>query len=91
MTDTQHTLGPLVAVQDADGYAIMHPKKACVGCRIHSAEYARLFAAAPDLLEALEDLIDCRWVADTVSPEVDRAVAAINKARGIGQNVDTTA
>lgn len=49
-----------------------------------SQEYARLFAAAPDLLESLEALVDHPYfVGDKSTPAVIRACAAIAKAKGV--------
>lgn len=49
----------------------------------------RLIAAAPDLLEALEDLLSYLEGYDADYPEAlpkfDRARAAITKARGVAQ------
>ncbi|KKK97378.1 hypothetical protein LCGC14_2653310, partial [marine sediment metagenome] len=44
---------------------------------------ARLIAAAPDLLEALEDCVaEIEYVSNPNHPEVVRAKAAIAKAKG---------
>jgi hypothetical protein len=59
-----------------------------VNCGIRSEEYARLIAAAPDLLEALEDcLADLQHYVSTHGPGPDsrlaKAEAAIAKAKGV--------
>jgi len=48
------------------------------------ADAARLIAAAPELLEALEALVDAPFLSghDVYVREVQAAEAAINKARG---------
>ena len=43
---------------------------------------ARLIAAAPELLEALEAIVDAGYLEGAYQPTVDLALAAIAKARG---------
>ena len=87
MTNTQHTPGPWHVDINGEG-AITAPDGALIA-RLHNASRddlreanARLIAAAPDLLAALQAVADY-WAGGDVPAEIDAAMrAAIAKATG---------
>lgn len=90
------TLGPLTAEFNGHFWDVMHDKTGKVGdtCAAgydgvtdipnldNGEAYARLFAAAPDLLEALSAIINHNDDVPAWSPLLDRARAAVAKAEG---------
>jgi hypothetical protein len=69
--------GPMIYNQYGDQIADMHDPLPCIDNLVNKAN-ARLIAAAPDLLEALEHVV--RWF-DQINPiDVERYRAAIKKA-----------
>lgn len=98
MTDTQHTPGPwTVAEDDINGQAIVRGRHTeiatcwhhCLGSlEIQMRANARLIAAAPELLEALEaclarlQIVDTEAIKNSYHLPVIKAAAAINKAKG---------
>ena len=52
------------------------------GKRLEHCANARLIAAAPELLEALEAIVDAGYLEGAYQPTVDMAIAIIAKARG---------
>jgi hypothetical protein len=85
---SRHTPGPWVVESLVDGYDIHAPQAGCfiattsdpemVWGAVTRKDDARLIAAAPELLEALEIALDCAgdaWWAE-------KADAAIAKAKG---------
>lgn len=104
MTDTHHTPGPLEVRQaaginsrDYDVFRAGAPASAGKIARVHGREgmpsaavaYARLFAAAPELLSALEYAVEKYgkpggpWnVPSDPGGWIERARAAISKAKG---------
>lgn len=95
MTDTTHTQGPWLC----SGTSVSNPqanRPNAIICDVSGwgnrdeAEQianARLIAAAPDLLAALEDMLNLTLDEDdiAVSSRITKARAAINKAKGIDQ------
>ena len=47
---------------------------------------AKLIAAAPDLLDALETIVECGYIEDAYQPTIDLVMNVINKARGVKDN-----
>ena len=43
---------------------------------------ARLISAAPDLLDALQTVVECGYIEDGYQPTIDLVMNAINKATG---------
>ena len=79
--------GPWTAEPDAEGepdfYSVWYDEQgtgAEVAGRIGDAEAARLIAAAPELLAALEELLG--WQSTAPQAVINEARAAIDKARG---------
>jgi hypothetical protein len=89
-TNVQHTPGPWnMFTEDDEGpgklpgtYTVDGPSLDWIAQGINDEANARLIAAAPDLLAALERLIDSPPLSDYVTPEIDAALVAITKARG---------
>lgn len=83
--ETKHTPGPWsitesathITVRNMEGDAVFHDEKRLDGV----IEDARLIAAAPELLEALEGLLHALPSA-TTHPAIQAAKAAIAKAKG---------
>jgi len=48
---------------------------------------AKLISAAPELLDALETVLECGYLEDAYQPTIDLVQNAINKARGDKINV----
>ena len=98
MTETKHTPGPWKARKGfhADTIEIFHPDKSVkppfYPCEIatiasdrdtaKAKANARLIAAAPELLEALQAFVKYADDVNDDSPELDRARSAIAKATG---------
>ncbi len=82
----KHTLGPLILTDDGsptylDGCQAQYyidDRDGRTIAFVKDAEYANLFAAAPDLLEALQKFVTTRSVAKSLAPALD----AIAKATG---------
>ena len=85
-TKAQHTPGPWDfrtghaphfqgQIYDSNGHTI------AISYNDESGKNTQLIAAAPELLAALECLLDCVTDNRTHGPEVDAAAAAIAKAR----------
>jgi len=90
---SKHTPGPWVVYELIDGYDIRSPEAECwvatasdpeaVWGAIGREEDARLIAAAPEMLEALENLLKVHEGKDgTQHNAADIARAAIAKAKG---------
>jgi len=82
---TQHTAGPWkqfnngLIVQDSEGHSV-----ATAFARTESRENARLIAAAPELLSALEEALHCisTGCAGETTTIIDKATALIARAKG---------
>ena len=91
MNEAKHTLGPWVAAEGNNrghvmtlngGYAIHeHPDFSSIGDRSQITANARLIAAAPDLLDALQCLMD-HFDKASYDAAFEKARAAIAKATG---------
>jgi len=90
---SKHTPGPWIVYEFVDGYEIRSPEAECwvatasdpeaVWGAIGREEDARLIAAAPELLEALENLLKVHeGEGGTQYNAADMARAAIAKAKG---------
>lgn len=90
---SKHTPGPWIVYEFVDGYDIRAPEAECyvatasdpeaVWGAIGREEDARLIAAAPELLEALENLLKVHeGEGGTQHNAADMARAAIAKAKG---------
>ena len=90
---SKHTPGPWIIYEFVDGYEIRAPEAECyvatasdpeaVWGAIGREEDARLIAAAPELLEALENLLKVHeGEGGTQHNAADMARAAIAKAKG---------
>ena len=90
---SKHTPGPWIVYEFVDGYDIRAPEAECyvatasdpeaVWGAIGREEDARLIAAAPELLEALENLLKVHeGEGGTQHNAADIARAAIAKAKG---------
>ena len=84
---TTHTQGPWVAVGDyVEAHDLDEPLSVCTlaDCGDATQVNARLIAAAPDLLAALEDMLNLTLDEDdiAVSSRIAKARAAIAKAKG---------
>lgn len=93
-----HTLGPWVQQKGKKSIAIMGPldrgcREEIARCQSWNSEAdARLIAAAPELLEALENLLEANAAFKTIDPTVDpdslweaameEAKAVVAKAKG---------
>lgn len=103
MTETKFTPGPWVAVDEGRGrdrnWCVMVPEESRFGPYIatihntadHAKANAHLIAAAPELYEALEAVLDLRentspfggeLQADRIDRTIEAASAALAKARG---------
>ena len=74
----------LDGLYDADGSEVLYPiwhNDSTAGVGVVGSANARLIAAAPELLEVVEELIKCR-VPDEMFGLIDMARAAIAKAKG---------
>ena len=101
MSDTQYTPGPWVVADDGDGLIYVLTEDEGLVADAHDPSFiddevakanARLIAAAPELVEALEKMTahyvalvecgDCGFWDANKEPEVIAARAALSKARG---------
>ena len=92
MKEMKHTPGPWVCQTQANGSSIRHPVILSDDGAVATAQWcdntqktnanARLIAAAPELLEALQAFVKYADDVNDDSPEFDRASAAIAKATG---------
>lgn len=92
MTKAKHTPGPWVArrvsgvgLPNQIGYAIdFNEDQEQVVDYVYEEADARLIAAAPELLEALESLIECMRIAGCQDVVMAiRARSIVNKAKGL--------
>ena len=90
MTDTQHTPGPWMCTTGEDG-AVIYNESTIAAVPIDLIQWhanARLIAAAPDLLSALQDVADeladfCQQYHERPGEKkLEAAYAAIAKAQG---------
>ena len=92
MKEMKHTPGPWVCQTQANGSSIRHPVILSDDGAVATAQWcdntqktnanARLIAAAPELLEALQAFIKYADDVNDDSPELGRARAAIAKSTG---------
>lgn len=88
--ETKHTPGPWTATGHDGGMCVVVESKwgsvakaLPVGCEVQEAANARLIAAAPELLEALEEIAEqLELEGPSCSDILAAARAAIAKARG---------
>lgn len=83
MTNTQHTPGPWVAEPDALGEFSVSFKDGAIIADVYGRNpaNARLIAAAPEMLDALQGLV-ANVARTEAGPHIDLAIAAIAKATG---------
>ena len=92
---SKHTPGPWVVESLVDGFDIHAPEPGCFVATTSDPEMiwgavtrkgdAHLIAAAPELLEALEELLACtegQAIYNFMEPQKKKARAAIAKAKG---------
>jgi hypothetical protein len=85
MTETKHTLGPWYIGRDVNGFVSVQVGDSLTErdliCDCYTEENATLIAAAPDMYEALQ------WIVENADEDsvVSAAKAALAKARGEGK------
>lgn len=80
---TQHTPGPWTAFKDMLGkWHVDHEDGHCIIQGEKAEANARLIAAAPELLAALQNLLDADMTSESAIKVVHNARIAIAKAKG---------
>lgn len=83
MSTTKHTAGPWEVYNEIDVRAVNGINRHICTCSGNARANAHLIAAAPDLLQALEAVVEDLGSHNLAVRTINTLIAAIDKAKGI--------